>query len=231
MQGELWTPEPTRPRLEFSLGEALDDGMRAMRRSGVVLTLAQFLVALPGAGVAIAFRYALGQPHFASREYVERTLVVSACGAVLGALFRGGLVRMSLDALRGTAPRMGDLARGVRFFPAMLALEIVHLVVLALSVPLLAVPYVLVWTPLALAPFAIVDKGEGLVAAARWSWAAARRERLHLFGFLLATAVVSYLGVVACCVGAFPAAALVALATAHVYARFDGEARRSDENQ
>jgi hypothetical protein len=229
MQGELWVAEPTRPRLEFSLGEALDDGLRAMRRSGVVLSVAQLVAALPGAGVALAFRAARGQPHFASRAYWEQTILVTACGTVLGAFFRGGLARMSLDACRGAPVRLGDLARGMRFFPAMLVLEVVHLVVLALSVPLLAVPYVLVWAPLALAPFALVDRDDGLVDAVRFAWASARGERLHLFGFLLATAIVSYLGLVACCVGELPAAALVGVATAHVYARFNGEARRGDD--
>jgi hypothetical protein len=110
----------------------------------------------------------------------------------------------------------------------MLVLEVVHLVVLALSVPLLAIPYVLVWAPLAVAPFALVDRDDGLVDAVRFAWGAARGERLHLFGFLLATAIVSYLGLVACCVGELPAAALVGVATAHVYARFNGEARRAE---
>ena len=219
MQGEVWTPEPRREPAAFSIGEALDDGLRALRRDGLVLSVAQLLAGLPGAAIALAARHWLGQPHFLSRAYFEQSLALGAVGTVLGALFRGGLVKMALDAERRERPKLGDLLRGMRHFPAMLALEVAHAVVLAASVVLLFVPYVLVWTRLALAPFALVDRDEGLAASVRWSWPAAKGERLHLFGFLAATAVVSYLGVIACCVGVFPAAALVSVATAHVYLR------------
>jgi hypothetical protein len=217
MQGEIWAGEAQPAPMPFSLGEALDEGVRGLRRHGVVLTAAQVLASLPGAAAALAMRLELGQPRFGSHAYWKRTLVLAAAGAVLGALFRGGLVAMALDAARGRTPRLSDLARGARYFPAMLAFEAAHAVILAVSVPLLFVPYVLVWTGVALAPFALVDRAEGIASAVRWSFPAARGERLHLFGFLVATAVVSYLGVLACCVGAFPAAALTSVATAHVY--------------
>jgi len=222
MQGEVYAAEPRAPALSFSLGEALDRGVAGMRRDGVVLTVAQVLASVPGGLVAVAFRLALGQPHFGSRAWLERSLVLMACGAVVSSLFRGGLLRMALATARGARPRLADLARGARFFPAMLAFEVVHLVVVALSIPLLFVPYVLVWTAGALAQLRLVDRDEGFVDAVRWSFDATRGERLHLFGFLVATAVIGYLGVLACCVGAFPAAALTSVATAHVYLRLSG---------
>jgi len=223
MQGEVYVEEPVAPPLAFSLGEALDAGVAALKRDGLTLSVAQLLAALPGAAASLGARFVLGRPHhLLSWAYLERMALLSAASAVLGALFRGGLLRMSIDAARGERPRLADLARCVRFFPAMLLFEIAHLVVVVLSIPLLFVPYVLVWTRLALAPLAVVERDEGVAAAARWSFRAARGEQLHLFGFLLATAVVAYLGVFACCVGVFPAEALASVATAHVYLRLSG---------
>ena len=224
MQGELWVEETARPRLPFTVGEALDAGLGAMRKRWLVLTLAQILASLPGAGLELAVHYGLAAPRLFSRAYFERTLLLAVAGSVLAALFRGGIASMALAAARGAEPSLGDLVRGMRHFPAMLALELAQLVLLVVSVPLLFVPYSLVWTGLALAPFALVDRDATLWGAVRWSWETSRGERWHLFGFLAATAVIAYLGVVACCVGTFPAAALTSVATAHVYRRLDGEA-------
>ncbi len=222
MQGEVYVELPARVPQPFVLGEAMDAGLDALKRDGVVLTAAHLVAALPGLLLALASRYAFGEPRLASREYWVRTAALSLAGVVIAALFRAGLLRMALDAARKKKPALADLARGARWFLPMLALEMLKLVVLVLSAPLLFVPYVFVWMGLALAPFWLIE-GETLGASMRESWRASRGERLHLLGFFVAAAVVEYLGLLLCCVGTFPAAALTSVATAHVYLRLSGE--------
>jgi hypothetical protein len=233
IRGEVYVApkESSRAPLAFAIGESLDLGLRAVKRDGVVLSLAQLVAALPGLGFAFGARRVFGNVPMLSWAYLEETLALTALGAIVSAVFRGGITKMSLDAVRGKKTELADLARGARFFLPMLAIEALQYLALAIGVPLLFVPYVLVWMGFALAPMWIVDRGDSLGASLRSSWRATRGERLHLFGFFAATAIVLYLGVLACCVGAFVAEALVAVATAHVYTRFAGEEIRPPDDE
>jgi len=236
IRGEVYSAE-TKARAEeeraplgFVIGEALDAGLATIKREWLVLSIAQLVAALPGASLSIATHYLLGEAPMFTRAYYEQTLVTMAASSVLGAFFRGGITKMSLDAARGKKPALADLARGAKFFPAMLAFEAIQWVLLLASAALLFVPYVLVWMRWMLAPVRLVDREEGLASSMRASWRATRGEALHLFGFAIAMVVVSYLGVLACCVGSLPAEALDAVAMAYVYLRFAGEeTKRADE--
>ncbi len=225
IQGQVYAVERTSESapLPFTIGETLDAALAVMKREWLVLSLAQIIAALPGTAIALGMHFAFGEAKLFTRAYYEETLVSIAVSSIIAAFFRGGIVKMSLDAARGKKPTLADLARGARFFPAMLAIEVMQMIAIVFGVALLFIPYALVWMGFVLASMWRVDGEKNLIASLRASWRATRGERLHLFGFVLVTLVIAYLGVLACCVGTFPADAFSAVATAHVYLRLSGE--------
>jgi hypothetical protein len=92
------------------------------------------------------------------------------------------------------------------------------LAVLSLGTLLVLFPLIYVGLPFYFAtPELVYVEGVGAVESLRNCWTIARGFRLSIFGFVLLFLVIVFLGLLACCIGLLPAAALVNLLVGTLY--------------
>ncbi len=143
-------------------------------------------------------------------------------GWALQAFFQAGFTRMYLSASRGQAPEFAHIFSGGPFFLRMLGGMVIHSILVVVGFALLFVPGVILSLGLMLYPYYIIDRGMGPVEALRASWDATVGSKGKLFLLGLYSFGVMLLGLLACCLGMFPALAVITLAQAIVYVRLTG---------
>lgn len=143
-------------------------------------------------------------------------------GWVLQAFFTAGFSRMYLAGARGQSPEFAHVFSGGPHFARMLGATFLFSVIVMLGFMLLVVPGIILSLGLMLYPYYVVDRGMGPVEALRASWDATLGSKGKLFLLGLYSFGVMILGMLACCVGMFPALAVITLAQAIVYVRLTG---------
>lgn len=143
-------------------------------------------------------------------------------GWVLQAFFQAGFARMYLAAARGRPPEFSHVFSGGPRFFAMLGAMILHTVIVVIGLAFLIVPGVILSLGLMLYPYYVVDRGMSPVDALRASWEATTGQKGKLFVLALYSIGVMILGLLACCIGTFPALAVMTLAQAIIYVRLTG---------
>jgi hypothetical protein len=90
--------------------------------------------------------------------------------------------------------------------------------VFLLGTLLVLFPVIYVWLPFSFAtPELVYVEGVGAIESLRNCWTIAKGFRLSIFGFVLLFILIIFLGVLACCIGFLPAAALVNLLISTLY--------------
>ncbi|WP_394828577.1 hypothetical protein [Pendulispora albinea] len=150
------------------------------------------------------------------------------------AFFTIGIIRLSLAIVRQQpAPFRLVISGADRMLP-FLTLTIVQGIVVGLGFLLLFLPGVLLSLGLMLAPFYVVDRGMGPIAAMKASWAATEGQKTQLaILYVSVFFVLAGVGLFACLVWSvvpFVAPALWALITAIVYTRLVGQSSAQQDH-
>ncbi|MEO7110708.1 MAG: hypothetical protein ABI183_09740 [Polyangiaceae bacterium] len=153
--------------------------------------------------------------------------IVQLIGLIIGAFFQTGLIRVFVTAARGGQPNIGDLFSGGGKMFHILATQILMGLAILLGFILLIVPGIILALGLAYSNYFVADANLGPIDAMKASWAATNgsKGKLFLFGFVAIFIMIG--GIIACCIGVLPAAALLALAQAMIYVRISGRGTTS----
>jgi len=143
-------------------------------------------------------------------------------GWVLQAFFQAGFTKMYLAAARGGAPEFAHIFSGAPRFLPMLGAMFLQLLLVTIGFMLFIVPGVILALGLMLYPYYVVDREMGPIEALKASWATTMGQKGKLFVLGLYWLGISLLGLVACCIGALPALAVITLTQAIVYCRLSG---------
>lgn len=138
-------------------------------------------------------------------------------GLVISAWLTGGLMELFLKAARSQPYTVSDVFGGGRWFAPMLVT--LFLVQLGTSVGFLlcVIPGIVLALGWVFATVLVVDRERSAVDAIKESWALTRGHKMDIFVFWILGFFVGLLGLLACCVGIFPAMAVVLLAQIHIY--------------
>jgi hypothetical protein len=153
--------------------------------------------------------------------------IVQLIGFVIAAFFQTGLIRVFVAAARGGQPNIGDLFSGGGKILYILATQILMFIAIMLGFICLIIPGFILSFGLAFSNYFVADADLGPIEAMKASWAAMNgsKGKLFLFGFVAFFIYVG--GMIACCIGIIPAAAIVALAQAMIYVRISGRGNTS----
>jgi uncharacterized membrane protein len=106
-------------------------------------------------------------------------------------IFTARLLRMSLTAVRGGTPQVGDLFKGEMRYGSMLALTLLQTFCIFLGYLLLIVPGVILALGLYFSVYFVVDRRMGAVEAMKASWQATNGRKGQVFVLMLLLGLVA----------------------------------------
>lgn len=143
-------------------------------------------------------------------------------GYLIQGFFAVGLARMALNASRTGMCSFGDaFSGGSRFLPYM-GMWFLAMFGISLGLVVFIVPGVILALGLWMGRWYLVDQQLGPIEALKASWTATDGHKGNLFLLYLLGGLLGVAGAMACCVGIFPAQAVILLAEAIVYQRLSG---------
>jgi uncharacterized membrane protein len=157
-----------------------------------------------------------------STSFAIVALVCAFVAFVLGQFFSVGFTRAVLRVARTGQARFADVFSGASGFLSYFAATMLLGLAIGLGFVVFIVPGVILMLGTLLAHLYIVDQGMGPIDAIRASWAATDGHKGSLFVWWLASVGIAILGLLACCVGYFPAVSVVSLGVAIIYLRLAG---------
>jgi uncharacterized membrane protein len=164
----------------------------------------------------------LGAPELALVAGVATPLVAALF--LIPPIFLGRLIRMSITALRGGTPEVGDLFRGETRYGPMLGLLFLQSMCIYLGYLLLIVPGVILSVGLHFSAHLVVDRRLGAVEAMKASWRLTRGHKGQVFLLVLVLGLVAAVCGFIPFVGHFIGYCLMLLSLSIVYLRRMGEA-------
>ncbi|HNS97747.1 MAG TPA: hypothetical protein PKL73_12425 [Polyangiaceae bacterium] len=157
----------------------------------------------------------------------ETSLIVTIVLALLGGLFStfmmGGMTLFTLNVARGSFYRLNDIFQGGPFFLSILGANLLIGLGVMFGTMLLIVPGIIIALGLCLTTLIIVDRRCGAIEALQQSWRLMNGHKLNVFLWWLMAAVVSLVGILACCIGTIVTAPLLQIAFAFVYLKISGQ--------
>jgi uncharacterized membrane protein len=145
-------------------------------------------------------------------------------GMVLSLLMSIGLIHIALRFVDQQSARLGDLfARASVFFPY-LAVSLLVGIIVGIGLVLLVIPGIYLGLRFQFAPYLVVDRGIGPLAALAQSGDLTRGVKLRLLGFDLLLVLAWLVGALVLIVGLLVAMPTIILATAHVYRQLERRA-------
>jgi len=199
----------------------------------VPLAVASLIVAVPNFALSFARGFALGllgsslDPIVLMILNLVGGLVTYAISLALQAYITSGVTLFVLKVARGERPEFGVIFSGGQFFAPMLGGSFLFSLGVFLGVPFCIVPALFLAGQWLFYSFFIVDKGLSPVAALSASWQATAPYRVNALVFILLAFVVSFVGVLACVVGALLVSyPVVMVGAAYIYLKLVGEQPR-----
>lgn len=148
--------------------------------------------------------------------------VCTLIGLALGAFMASGLIKIYVTAARGGEPAFGDLFSGGSKTLKILATQFLMGFAILIGFLLLIVPGIILALGLAFSTYYVADADMGPIDAMKASWEATNGSKGKLFLLGIVGFLIVLVGIIACCIGAIPAAAIVTLANAIVFIRISG---------
>jgi uncharacterized membrane protein len=143
---------------------------------------------------------------------------------LLSPIFTGRYLRMTMTAVRGGTPAVGDLFKGEMRYGSMLALVLLHTLLVSVGYMLLVVPGVILAIGLQFSAFFVVDRRMGAVEAMKASWQLTSGRKGQVFVVMLLMGLVAAGCGMIPFVGHFIGYSLMFLGLAIAYMRLTGEA-------
>jgi uncharacterized membrane protein len=229
------TPGPTgQMPLRFEIGEVLSGAWEVFTRQWLPLCVGMLLVGLFVAVPVFAlYMVTVGAFMVATvGDAPEATIVLAAGAAMFGMtlammllipLFMGRLLRMTLTAVRGSTPAVGDLFKGEMRYGSMLALMLLQTMVIGLGYLFFVVPGVILALGLHFSAFLVIDRRMGAVDAMKASWQLTSGRKGQVFGVVLVFGLISAACGFVPLAGNFVGSSLMMLGLSIVYLRLMGE--------
>lgn len=228
-QVEILQPPPERGPLgeprPWTVSEVVSIGWSRIKADGGPLVVASF-VAQGIAGVPGQIPAVLRLVGVVDERDVAYWIVFSVCTLatlIAGAWFRGGMIKVWLDAARGKKVDVGDIFKGGRFFGRVLAAELIWYLATLFGTVLLVVPGIYVGLGLGFCTTVIVDRDVGAMEGLRESWRLMNGQRMGVLGFYFASMLLAIGGLLACCVGLMVVIPWIGVAFSVIYLRASGQ--------
>jgi uncharacterized membrane protein len=210
--------------VEWSATEVLGQGWEKVKADPVGLILPIFVVtviqAVPS-GVFGGIAAALQENDSPGLAGLVR-LVSQIVSLLISAFLTGGMMQLFFKAARGQPYSLGDLFGGGRFFGNMLLTIFLMQLGTLFGLMFCIVPGLILGLGWSLAVPLVVDRDLSAIDALKESWRITTGQKMNLFVFGLLAFVISLGGLMACCIGVFPAAAVIALGQIFIYERLVG---------
>jgi hypothetical protein len=215
-------PPPTGQPGLFDASEAFSQAWTLFKKNGGPLVGAGFVVGLLG---SVPGQIPNG---LKAANLIDNTtagvlsLVILLFIGVMSAFLQPGFLRMALQTARGEQPSFGVLFSGADRFWAILGLNLLTTLLMAVGCAALIVPGVFLAMAVSFASFYVVDANLGPVKAIEASVGIVRVQWGQTFLFWLLFFLVAVGGSFMCCIGYFPAIALGQLAAAVAFIKMSG---------
>ncbi len=161
-----------------------------------------------------------------AQQMIFVSIPFSIVGWLVQEFFAAGLTRTVLDAGRTGTVQFSQLfsAGGNGRFLSFLALAFLKSFAIALGFVLFIVPGAILALGLSLSSYYVIDQGLGPIEAMKASWEATTGHKGQILVYFLLGILVALGGMIACCVGILPAAAIIELGYMVIYTRLSGTA-------
>ncbi len=158
----------------------------------------------------------------------DTIIAMAVVGGLIGffvqTFFTAGTIQLSLTAARGGPPQVMQVFSGGSAYLRLLGTNLLVTLAILGGFLLLIVPGIILALGFSMAPYYAVDAGMGPVEAMKASWNAMNGHKANMFLYGLAGGALMMVGLLACCVGMFPAQAVVLTGTAIIFTRVSGRA-------
>ncbi len=234
------TPGPTgRMPLDWDISQVLSGAWNVFTRNwaplsvgiliiGLILAVPMMVVYFAVVLVAVAGSEAAGGMDPDAGAVMGLAMVGAVFGMMLmvfllAPLFTGRLIRMSLTAVRGGTPAIGDIFKGEMRYGSMLALMFLQSMLIGIGYMFFIVPGVILAIGTYFASCLVVDQRMGAVDAMKASWQMTNGRKGAVFGVMMVFMLVSMGCGFIPFVGHFIGYSLMLLGIAIVYLRLMGE--------
>jgi uncharacterized membrane protein len=162
------------------------------------------------------------------------TFVISLISMVVNTFLQLGFIRIAIGAVKstppagvlpspmGARPQIGDLFSAGRYLLYALLASFLTGILVMIGIVLLIVPGIILALGLQFTTYLIVDKNMGPIEAMKESWRITNGHKASLFLFGIVAFFIVLAGMLACGIGVFVAAPVIALATAFIYISIAG---------
>jgi hypothetical protein len=179
---------------------------------GQIVTIGAVAAAAGGGG---------GQPD--PSVTIASQIIVQVLVFLFGTWMETGMAIYMLKTARGEAANLGDLFAGGPFWPSALLARFLLYLGVFFGLLLLIIPGIIIALMLSQYLYLIIERKQGATQALGTSYNLTDGSKLNLFVLAIAAFGVSLLGLLACCVGIFPAIGFVNLMWAVAYLAMSGQ--------
>lgn len=135
----------------------------------------------------------------------------------------GGLTLFAIKVARGDDYQFGDIFKGGPVFLSILGANILISLGVLFGMVLLIVPGIILGLAWGMTVPLIVDRQMGAIDAMKESWRMMDGHKATVFLWGLLAALLVFVGLLACCVGAFLVGPIIQIAYAFIYLRISGQ--------
>lgn len=141
---------------------------------------------------------------------------------IISFIFAAVMTKMAYDAIDGKKVSFDAFKMPVNTYLNYLATEIVISFIAGIGTLFCVLPGIFIGVRLHMAPYYVIDRGYGIGDAIKASWHDTKGNFWEIFGAIIIIGLFSFVGCLACCVGAFytaPAATIALCVLARLFAQ------------
>jgi uncharacterized membrane protein len=223
--GALGEPKLSGRRVSFDAISEAFDLLKAKLGTWFLISLV-YLIASGGISFAVSMGLSLAQVALLAGAQDDLTrgvitvvffLANMLISLVLGAFFTGGMYLAALKQVRGERFGVEDLFGASAVLLPLVVAQLLVILATYAGLICLIIPGIYVAVRLLLTIPLVVDRGLSATDAMKWSWRALQGQVFMMFAVYLCAAILSFLGVLLCCVGLLFTMPITYLTAAVIY--------------
>jgi hypothetical protein len=195
-----------------------------------MMVLVGFILAICEGGIGAVIGQVVSLSMLAGRggeptpaDLVIIQVVIRLLALLVNTWLELGMAVYMLKIARGQPASLGDLFTAARFWPAAIAMRLLAALAILSGLLLFIIPGIILGLMFSQALFLIVDRGMGPIEAMSMSRTVTSGNKAQIFILNLAGFGVMLVGVLACCVGTWPAMSFIWLMSAMAYLTMTGQ--------